>query len=398
MSAFKQAKSMISNSGFLTHYDSTLPIVVSADSSSYGIGACLAHKIDGKERPVCFASRTLTVAERKYSQLEREALALIFALKKFHFYIYGYKFFLKTDHCPLLSIFSPDRHIPVMASGRIQRWCLMLQAYNFDLIHTSGKKLGNVDCLSRLPVATVNESVPIPAEWINLVDFLDSTPITAVQIAKMIKKDKILSQVLHFCLAGWPERNLGEDFKPYSSKKLEISVQNDCLLWGSRIIIPSDARPSLLKELHSEHVGATRMKQLARSYFWWPNLDSDIEQTANSCSHCLEHRHMPPKTELHPWEWPNKVFHRVHIDYCGPMKDFYYLVIVDATSKWVKFTRQSQLLLPQLLTYFVHVLQDLVFQLFLSRIMLPISKVLNLSLILNFMVFVIPLVLYILLP
>ena len=132
--AFNESKSILLNSDCLVHYDPRLPIVVSADSSSYGLGCAISHVINGIERPISFASRTLTPAERNYSQLEREALALIYALKQFHFYIYGYEFTLKTDHKPLLGIFSPDKTIPLMASGRIIRWCLMMQAYKFKLL------------------------------------------------------------------------------------------------------------------------------------------------------------------------------------------------------------------------------------------------------------------------
>lgn len=339
--AFEKSKELLLSSELLVHFDPSLPIVVSADCSSYGIGACLAHVIDGFERPICFASRTLNTAERNYAQIEREALALVFALKKFHFYIYGHKFVLKTDHKPLLGLFSPDKAIPAMASGRIQRWCLMLQAYHFQLVHTSGKLLGNVDALSRLPPPVVNEMVPIPAEWVNLVQFLNSTPVNANSISKATAKDKLLSQVYSFCINGWPQVKT-QDLQPYFMRREELTVQGGCVLWGIRVLVPSVFRSELLAQLHSEHVGATRMKQLARSYLWWPGLDKDIECLVQTCEHCLQCRHAPPSAELHPWSWPDRVWHRIHIDYCGPMKGFYYLIIVDATSKWVEiFKTQS---------------------------------------------------------
>ena len=118
--AFEKSKEVLLNSTLLVHYDPCLPITVSADSSSYGIGAVLSHTINGVERPVYFISRTLTETERRYSQLEREALALVFAVKRFHYYLWGQEFKLVTDHKPLLGLFQSNKCIPPMASGRIQ--------------------------------------------------------------------------------------------------------------------------------------------------------------------------------------------------------------------------------------------------------------------------------------
>ena len=88
----------------LVHFDLKKPLVVVADSSAYGIGAVLCHSIDGEERPICFASRTLFPAERNYAQLEKEALAMVFALRKFHYYLWGQaNFTLVTDHKPFLA-------------------------------------------------------------------------------------------------------------------------------------------------------------------------------------------------------------------------------------------------------------------------------------------------------
>ena len=130
------------------------------DISSYGLGAVLNHVIDGQERPVCFASRTILPAERNYPQVEREALAIVFGLKHFHNYLWGIpKFRVATDHKPLLGLFSANKPISYLASGRIQRWNLMLQAYSFDLIHRSGIILGTADALGRLPLSSPNESV-----------------------------------------------------------------------------------------------------------------------------------------------------------------------------------------------------------------------------------------------
>ena len=294
------SKKTLLDSKVLVHFDPSLPLVVTADSSSYGLGAVLAHVVNGVEQPICFASRTLNDAERRYSQVEREALGLVFALRKFHNYVYGRHFTLVTDHKPLLGIFSCDKAIPAMATGRIQRWCLFLTAYKFDLIHKSGTSIGNADALSRLPLPIVNEAAPVPAEWIYLMEFLQDTPVTAEKIAKWTTEDTIFSQVKGFAINGWPSKVQDANLLPYFRVRNEMAIIGGCLLWGSRVIIPPQGRKTLLSELHAEHVGASRMKELARRYIWWPGLDSDLENLVGECSTCLNLRKAPPKATLHP--------------------------------------------------------------------------------------------------
>ena len=332
--AFQESKSLLIDA-CLVHFDPTLPIVVSADSSKYGLGAVLCQKKEGEELPVVFASRTLNKAERNYSQTEKEALALVFALKKFHHYLWGHTFSLITDHKPLLGLFNPNKPIPEMASGRIQRWSLMLQAYSFELYHRSGKSLGTADALSRLPLTAAPESVPVCAEWVQLVNALDTTPVTAKEISKWSSKDPVIAKVLLFLDCGWPE-TVEDALKPFFHRKNELSVQQGCLLWGARVIIPSQGREQMLRELHQEHLGSTKMKQLARSYFWWPGLDRDIEELSASCGICLSNRALPKKAPLHPWDWPDKPWVRVHADYAGPVLGTYFLVLTDAHSKWME--------------------------------------------------------------
>lgn len=103
--AFEEIKSLLSSHQVLTHYRTELPLKVTCDALPTGIGAVLSHIFaGGEERPIAFASRSLTKAERNYSQLDKEALALIFAVKYFHQYIYGRRFILETDHKPLTFI------------------------------------------------------------------------------------------------------------------------------------------------------------------------------------------------------------------------------------------------------------------------------------------------------
>jgi len=339
--AFLCSKKMLQSSQLLIHYDPSLDIIVSCDASPYGLGCVLSHKMpDGSERPVAFASRTLSSAERKYAQVEREALAVFYGVTKFHKYIFGRMFTLLTDHKPLLGLLKEDRLVSPTASPRMQRWGLTLSNYQYSLLYRPGKDQANADFLSRLPVGSVdNQSTtfPVPQEIILAMDILESAPsvpVTAQRIAQLSMRDPTVSTVLSHVTSGWPKQAT-ELIAPYFNRRDELSVHQGCLLWGSRVVIPPQIREAVLRELHEAHPGIVRMKLLARSYVWWPGLDSDIERTVKTCNQCQEMQKLPTKAELHPWEWPGKPWFRVHIDYAGPVDNKWLLVVIDAHSKYM---------------------------------------------------------------
>ena len=151
--AFNETKLMLTKAPLLVHFNPALPIIVHADASPYGLGAVLCHRMkDGTERPVCFASRTLASAERNYGHIEKEGLALVYAEKKFHNYLYGQKFKMMTDHKPLLGLVGEDKGYPDRATARILRWALLLSTYDYKLEYRPGALNGNANGLSRLPM------------------------------------------------------------------------------------------------------------------------------------------------------------------------------------------------------------------------------------------------------
>ena len=124
--------------------------------------------------------------------------------------------------------------------------------------------------------------------------------------------------------------------KPFWSRRNELALLEDCVLWGSRIVIPSIGRAKLLSELHEGHPGISRMKALARTVMWCPGIDHDIENTVNQCSDCQLVRPAPPAAPLQPW--PARPRSRLHLDFAGPFHNHMFLVIINAHTKWIEAT------------------------------------------------------------
>ena len=330
--AFDKAKALVSAAPVLVHYDVNKPIKLYCDASAYGVGACLMHVVNGTEKPVAYASRTLSLAERNYAHIEREALAIIFGVKRFNQYLYGREFILVTDHRPLCKLLGHADGVRPLAAARMQRWAMILSAYSYKIEYIPGPANQCADCLSRLPVQC---SRIHPAEEGNAVHAMHTTalPVTAKGIASHTAKDKVLSRVFTYVQHNsWPFP-MPEEIAPFHRKKEELTLQDGCLLWGKRVIIPSKLQPQLLAELHFGHVGICRMKSLARSFVWWPDLDTAIEKLTKDCEPCKVTAAMPAAVARHPWQHPSGPWERVHIDY-GEWNNHHFLVLVDAFSKW----------------------------------------------------------------
>ncbi|XP_060107687.1 uncharacterized protein K02A2.6-like, partial [Heteronotia binoei] len=271
----KAALDVLVSNAVLHHFDEGLPVILACDASPYGVGAVLGHQLpDGREVPVAYYSRTLTPAERNYAQIDKEALAIVAGVRKFHEYLYGRRFTIATDHKPLLGLLAPDRQTPQILSQRVLRWNQFLNSYTYTLIHRAGKAMGHADALSRLPLPEMGPD-PAPAHQVMLMESLPEPPLHAAEVAKATQKHKTLARVLDWVVRGWPEGNMGEEFKPYKVRREELAAHKGCLLWGSRVVIPPPLQKRVLESLHETHPGIVRMKALARSYVWWPGMDGE---------------------------------------------------------------------------------------------------------------------------
>lgn len=126
----------------------------------------------------------------------------------------------------------------------------------------------------------------------------------------------------------------GDLYKPFISRRNELTVEKDVLMWGYRFIIPKNLRQTILKQIHETHMGIVKTKSIARSYVWWPKIDKDIENMIKSCDACLSVLPNPPKSAIISYEATENSWERLHIDYAGPYNGWYLLVIVDSFTKW----------------------------------------------------------------
>ena len=195
--AFQNSKDMLKSAEVLVHYNTALHLVVACDASPYGIGAVLSHLMgDGEERPIAYALWSPTPAEN-YSQLDKEALAVVFATRKFHMYLYGQRFRLYTDHKPLLGLFGPKRAILQMASARMQRWILSMASLEYDLHYCTGSENANADRLSQLPLPTAPVEVQVPGEVVFLMELVYFM-LDITQIRQQTQRDPALSWVFQY--------------------------------------------------------------------------------------------------------------------------------------------------------------------------------------------------------
>ena len=343
-SCFESLKQHISNATTLALFDPDLPTIVSTDASAYGIGAVLSQVKDSIERPIAFASRSLTTAERKYSVSEKEALACVWACEKWYKYLWGRRFTLRTDHQALTMLLSTrgTGHKPM----RIARWATRLLNFNYDVEFRDGAHNRVADALSRLPLSntahTAEESDDaVIVQWISAL-LIDASSVTKTELQKASKDDAVLKSVSEYIVSGWPTKcQMTPELQPYFVLQHELSVIDDCVMRGDRFVIPAALQPELISIAHQGHQGIVRTKQRLRECYWWPGMDRMIEQQVRHCAACqasdkTAFTRTPP---LQPVPLPENPWQKVAIDICGPFdygpqKCRFAIVLMDYYSKW----------------------------------------------------------------
>jgi len=350
---FQRLKKVVTSSYVMAHFDKNLRTKVVTDASGIGLGAMLLQEHEENNwKVVIYISRGLTDVERRYSQTEREALAIVWAIEKLHIYLYGSHFTVETDHKPLKGIFRPCSDV----SARLLRWNLRLQPYTFNIEFIPGTS-NPVDGLSRYPVS--NEQ----CKWKDtkteeFVNFTIAQAVPkAVTLSELLQAAEVDQEMINLKEALMDPRKFNlQNLSAYKLIQTELLCKSGIILRGNRIVVPKPLRERVFQVAHETHLGIEKTKQLLRTKVWWPGVDKYIEDRIKRCDLCLASQparkpHIRQMTKM-PEVWEN-----VNIDICGPLPDgFSLLAIVDQASRWphvyvIKSTK-TQIIIEKLTNLF----------------------------------------------
>ena len=335
--AFLKVKETLSETPVLAFYDVNKPVLVTCDASKSGLGALLMQN----NKPIAYASRALTDAETRYAQIEKELLAVVFALERFNQYIYGKQVEVESDHKPLEIIVKK----PLMsAPPRLQRMLLRLQRYDYKLRYKPGKEMILADTLSRAYIHNTEQQEDFDKELSSYIhSILANIPATDTRLEEIrvaTAQDEKMQSLKSAILDGWPEKQsqVPEPIRIYWNFRDELSISEEIILKGVRIVIPTSLRPEMLNRIHTGHMGIERSKQRARDVMFWPGMGEDIAKKISSCTTCLEYRNSNPKEPMIPGPIPTRPWEMVATDLFHWNKTD-YLLMVDYYSRFVEISQ-----------------------------------------------------------
>lgn len=252
----------------MAYFDVEARTQVIVDASPVGLAAVLSQQQNGGcFKPVMYASGSLSDVERRYSQTEREALAVVWACERFRLFLYGLEFELVTDHKPSECIYSPKSQPPL----RIERWAPRLQPYKFKVKYQPGK-YNAADALSRLPLKDVPKSNVAEDYVYAITKAVTPRTMTTKDIEQESAVDETMCAVRQALRVG-----VWEELPKFKHVRLELTNVGKLVLRASRICIPEKLQQQVLSLAHEGHQGIVQCKQRLRERVWWPGIDIDVE-------------------------------------------------------------------------------------------------------------------------
>ena len=257
---FQDLQFLVTNSPVLKYFDPNLPVTLSVDASKSGLGSTLLQLHEDDWHPVAFASRALSKTERRYSQIEKETLAVIYASEKFNQFAYGRRFLVESDHKPLQSIFKRNIN---KAPPRIQRLLLHLQKYDIDLSFSPGNSIPVPDALPRAYLPNTEEDDKSLEYQIHLL--VSNLPISEPKLREIqnaAENDQVLQKLKKLILDGFPDSksSMPAELIPYFQVRSELSITEGLIFKGDKTVIPYSLQKEMKERIHMGHMGIERCK------------------------------------------------------------------------------------------------------------------------------------------
>ncbi|XP_039438143.1 uncharacterized protein K02A2.6-like [Culex pipiens pallens] len=326
--AFTSIKSSLSNPQHLGFYSPESETTLVVDASATGLGAVLLQTDNGQRRVISYASKSLSKTERRYSVLDKEALAIYWAIGRFDMYLRGKFFVVLTDHKPLVKIFATES----APNERQQRWVLNLMGYRFLVRHVPGK--ANIaDPLSRLAQSEEARNCDKDCEkdLCAMVESALPATLTMTELIQAAEEDAETFMLRKAIRTGtW-----GDDMKRYRPFQNELCYANQVVLRRNKIVVPQSLRERVLDLAHGGHPGSSKMKRRLRAAVWWPGIDQDVDKRCKQCLECQAVGSGPSPEPLCIQEMPSKPWSHLSADFLGPLPNGKYLfVLIDAYSRY----------------------------------------------------------------
>ena len=282
LAAFEAIKAEFKQKIELPFFDKNKDSVLQTDASKKGFGAVLLQD----NHPVYYASRTLTSAEKNYQNLEREAMAAVWGMEKFHYFLYGKQFFLQTDQKPLVSIFR--KHM-IDVSPRVQRIAIRAWQYDFIPEYLPGKQNVISDALSRVtPLELQDSDAEKEILVVNLLQYSTIEQREKDELLQATDKDAELQALKNVISTGWPAKRskLPADLHAYWDYRDELTVENGILMKNSKVLIPESLKQKYINKVHSGHMGIDSTLKKAREFIFWKGYSADIKEAIEKCGIC----------------------------------------------------------------------------------------------------------------
>ncbi|XP_064629293.1 uncharacterized protein K02A2.6-like [Lineus longissimus] len=339
--ALEKIKDALSTPPVLAYFDPAKPTTIQCDVSMSGLGASLMQQ----GQPIAYASRSITETETNYAQIEKELLAIVYAVERFHTYVYGRRITVESDHKPLESILKKNL---TSAPKRLQRMMLRLQHYDFEVVYKKGTEMHLADTLSRAYLETTNGDEAFEA--VHQIDYVPMSIERQETIRNATSEDPAMKTLANSIRNGWPET---KDTVPYAVRDYynfrdEMSVQDGYIFKGHRLVVPEKCRPEIIKRIHSSHIGLQGCLRRARECVYWPRLFNDLKALADRCETCSTFQAKQPKETMVPHQTPTRPWELVACDlfHCD---DQDYLVLTDYYSDFIEVDRLQNKKAPEVI-------------------------------------------------